>query len=244
MSDNGKEYQPDYSVLNKWPVRAWKWPKPVVFVPWMQSLPYADEVLPNFLEIASMGVPFLHRSYGYAERVLNLAAWDFLEADDYTHLIILDSDHTHPVDIVQQLCRVVIEDPQRLVVGGLNYKRTPPYSPCAWAKGKDGRVGNLLEWSPGLFKAHRIGSANMIIAREVFERLDPPWFLNEYNDELMTTDGYDTFFCNKCHDEDIDIWCDTRISSPHMASMRVTERAFRTYLEMNPVEHEEVTIND
>ena len=34
MSDNWKEYQPDFSVLNKWPVRAWKWPRPVVFVPY------------------------------------------------------------------------------------------------------------------------------------------------------------------------------------------------------------------
>lgn len=239
MTDNGKEYTPDYSVLNKWPIINWEWPKIVVFIPWMQALPYADEVLPSFLEIARQGPPFIHLSYGYAERVHNLAAWEFL-AHDWTHLLVLDSDHVHPPDIIQRLARHVIEDPGRLIVGGLNYRRTPPYSPCLLVE-YDGKAARPVEWNEtGLMEVLSLGTANIMIARQVFEKLEPPWFINEYNEAIHTTGGYDTYFCNKARDAGIKMWVDMSLTSPHMGTHRIGEKTFRTYMGMHPLPEDEV----
>lgn len=239
MTDNGKNYQPDYSVLNKWPIANWKWPRIAVFIPMMQALPYADEVIPAFLEIARQGPVFLYLNYGYAERVHNLAAWEFL-ASEYTHLLVLDSDHTHPPDIIQRLARHVIEDPDRWIIGGLNYRRTAPYSPCILME-YEGKAARPVEWNEtGLMEVQSMGTANILIARQVFERLDPPWFINEYNPAIHTTGGYDGYFCNKAREAGIKIWCDMGLTSPHMTTARINERTFRTHLKMNPLPEDEV----
>lgn len=225
-------------ILSKYPISSWPWPRPVVFIPWMQALPYADDVLPAFLEIARTGVPFIHLNYGYAERVHNLAAWEFL-ASDYTHLIVLDSDHTHPSDIVQELCKIVIEDPEIKIVGGLNYRRTPPYSPCTLIE-VNGKAARPVEWDSGLQEVSSIGTANIMIAREVFEKIEPPWFINEYSEAIRTTGGYDTYFCNKARAAGFAIWCDFGLCSPHMGSHRINERTYRSYLAMHPIPQEEL----
>lgn len=228
-----------FDVLNKYPIANWDWPRPVVFIPWMQALPFADQVMPGFIEIARTGVPFLHLSYGYAERVHNLAAWEFLDSD-YTHLIILDSDHKHPHDIVQRLCRLMMEDPDnRKIAGGLNYRRTPPYEPCAMLE-LDGRLARPVDWDPGIQEVQAVGTANIIIAREVFEQVEPPWFINEYNDAIRTTGGYDTYFCNKVRAAGFSIWCDFGLCSPHMATHTINERTYRSYLQMHPIPQEEL----
>lgn len=234
------DYTPDYSVLQTYPISAWEWPKPVVFIPWMQALPYADQVLPNFIEIARTGVPFIHLQYGYAERVLNLAVWEFLDSS-FTHMIVLDSDHTHQPDIVHQLCRLVIEDPSRQIVGGLNYRRSAPYGPCALLD-VDGKLARPVEWEPTdtLQEVAAIGTANIIFDRKVFEQVPPPWFINEYSEELRTTGGYDTYFGNKARAHGFKIWCDFSLCSPHMGSHRISEKTYRTYMAMHPIPQEEL----
>lgn len=240
MTDNGKDYKPDYSVLKKWPVCNWAYPKIAVFIPWMQALPYADEVLPSFLEIARQGAPFIHMSYGYAERVHNLAAWELLAHEEWTHILVLDSDHVHPPDIIQRIARHVIEDPNRWIVGGLNYRRSAPYSPCILVE-HEGKAARPVEWhETGLMEVQSIGTANIMIARQVFEQLEPPWFINEYQEQIHTTGGYDTYFCNKARAAGIKIWCDMGLTSPHMASHRIGEQTFRTHMKMNPLPEDEV----
>jgi hypothetical protein len=227
-----------FDILKRYPISNWDWPRPVVFIPWMQALPYADKVLPNFLEIARSGVPFIPLDYGYAERVHNLMGFDML-ASDYTHVIILDSDHRHPANIVQHLCRYVIDDPEKKIVGGLNYRRTPPYSPCVLVE-YDGKLARPVEWEGGLHEVESIGTANIMISREIFEKIEPPWFLNEYSAALHTTGGYDTYFCNKVRAAGYKIWCDFSLCSPHAVGGFVTEQTFRSYLAMNPIPEEEL----
>ena len=242
MSDNGNGYNPDYSVLKQWPVSLWKWPRIVVYVPWPSALPDASDVNPGFLEIARHGTMFMHLPYGFADRMRNEAAKTLLRSD-YTHILMLDSDHVHPHNIVQKLAKHVIEDPERLIVGGLNFTRTAPFGPCAWVFNEkdNNQIYRIHEWEPGLIEVARMGTGSILIAREAFERTEFPWFVNEPNmvDEMLGS--HDNYFCKKAIKAGMKIWCDLSATSPHMGSgIRVTEQTYRTFCEVNPIPREEL----
>ena len=231
MSDNGNEYKPDYSVLKSWPVSRWEWPKIVVYVPWTSTLSYADEVNPHIIEIARHGTPFIHLPYGFADRMRNEAGKELLDTD-YSHILMLDADHVHQADIVHLLAKHVIADPEKLIIGGLNFKRTPPYSPCV-AVVKDNKIYRPEEWEPGLMEMDRVGFGAVLIAREVFERVEWPWFVNDPHYETQTLGSHDNYFCEKAQAAGIKVWCDFTLTSPHISTHRVTENTWRTFMEMN-----------
>ena len=109
-------------------------------------------MFPNFIEIARTGVPFMHLPYGFADRMRNEAAKQLLSSRrKFTHIVMLDADHTHPPDIVHRLAKHVIEDPDRLIVGGINFKRTEPFAPCA-AIVEDDKVYRPQEWEAGIVR--------------------------------------------------------------------------------------------
>ena len=236
MSDNGNDYKGEYSVLKQWPVSLWAWPKVVVYIPMPRALSDAPDVFPHFIEIARHGTPFMHLPYGFADRMRNEAAKQLLDSE-YTHILMLDSDHTHPADIVQRLARHIIEDPERLIVGGLNFKRSPPYSPCAYVvSGNDNdQIYRVHDWEPGLTEVSRIGTGSILISREVFERIDFPWFVNEPDLVNQGLGSHDHYLCKLAQDVGIKIWCDFGLVSPHMASHRITEETYRTFCKLNPI---------
>jgi len=236
MGDNG--YEPDYSILNKWPVVHWDWPKPVVFIPMMQSLPFADEVWPRINEIARYGTPFIYQPYMFADRARNEAAKELLDSDK-THIVMLDADHRHPTDVVHRLCRRVIEDPERLVVGGLNFKRNAPFSPLACYVSEQG-IYRPHEWEPECAEVDAIGTGCIIIAREVFEQVEWPWFINDPHYPSKTLGSHDNYFCQKAKEAGIKIWCDFTLTSPHGGTHWVTEQTYRTYCQVNPIPEEDI----
>lgn len=230
-----------YDVLKVLPIASWEWPRPVVYVPLPQALPYADDVFPTFIEIARTGVPFMHLPYGFADRMRNFAAEELLESD-YTHLIMLDSDHTHPLDIVQRLCRMVIDDPIRGIVGGMNYKRCEPYSPCAYVDMPDG-VYRVHEWEGGEpFEVAAIGFGAVMISKEVFATVERPWFWHDFGGAKDNPDfvypGHDIAFCKRAREAGVSIWVDPTLCSPHMTASKVTERTYRTFCAMKEATNE------
>jgi len=241
MSDNGNGYKPDYSVLKQWPVSLWEWPQIAVYVPWPQALGDAPDVNSHIIEIARSGVMFLHLPYGFADRMRNEAAKQLLDSE-YTHILMLDSDHVHPPNIVHRMAQHIIEDPERLIVAGLNFKRSAPYSPCAYVVSgeNDDQIYRVHDWEPGLMEVSRVGAASLLIAREVFERLEFPWFVNEPDLVNQGLGSHDHYFCKLAQKAGIKIYCDFTLTSPHMASHRVTEQTYRTFCEMNPIPTEEL----
>ncbi len=99
----------------------------------------------SFIRIAQQGVPFFSLPYTRCDIARNSFAQDLLNSD-HTHLLMLDSDHVHPTDIIQRLVRWVLEDSRRLVVGGLNFRRGEPYDACAYLKDDDDTIYTLTEW--------------------------------------------------------------------------------------------------
>lgn len=235
MSDNGKKTNMiDKSVLGKVPIRAWPWPRILLYIPMFPALPHAPSVFYDFLQIVQQGPEFLRGGYFRTDVARNSAAAKLLETD-FTHILMLDADHRHPMNIIQRLAQWVIEDPDRWVVGGLNFRRGEPYDPCVGVIGEDGEFYTPHEWDDGLIEVDRLGTGSVLIAREVFETLEKPYFYYSY--EHADEDTYpseDYPFSEKCREAGIKLWCDTGAVSPHAMTTFVDENTYRAYCEQHP----------
>ena len=76
--------------------------RPVVGVLMERTMAHADKVFFNLLGIAQQGWPFIRMNYGRTDLVRNKMAEHLLKSN-FSHLIMLDIDHVHPMDIVQRL---------------------------------------------------------------------------------------------------------------------------------------------
>lgn len=232
VADTGPTLDPE--VLNTLPIASWEWPRIVAFVPQYAALPHADDVFYSFWALAQQGLPIMRIPYGRVDLARNRAAQTLL-GSDFTHVLMLDADHQHPPHITQRLARWVIDDPSRWVVGGLNFRRGEPYDPCAYVMGSDGLLYPPAEWGQGLTEVDAIGTGSLLIAREAFEAMDPPWFFNDYSRAWEDKwPGEDLGFCTKCRDLGIKMYVDTTTSSPHMIDGIVDESVYREYLADNP----------
>ena len=86
--------------------------RPLVGIPLERTASYAEETLPWHWGIASRGWGFIHHGYNRTDVQRNEFAVSLLDSPDYTHLVMLDMDHTHPHDIVERLCDSVAEAPE------------------------------------------------------------------------------------------------------------------------------------
>jgi len=189
------------------------------------------------MAIVHQGFPFMAHGYSRLDRTRNDFAIELLKSD-FTHVLMLDSDHLHPADIVQQLGKHVARDPSILVVGGLNFRRGEPYDPCAYLWSEDHHLQPMERWpDDALLKVDVLGSGSILIAREVFERLPFPWFGYNYEHNLtmewspdnpdgikqnMQWPGTDIWFSELCNKHGIDQWVYTGVSSPHLIHTTVT----------------------
>jgi len=155
----------------------------------------------------------------------------FLLESDYTHLLMLDSDHRHPVDVVQRLARWFQAYPDVLVVGGLNFRRGEPFDPCAFVDPGDGEFHRLAQWGQGLVRVDALGTGSMMIDRRAFEALpeEQGWFDYEYPNH-SSWPGTDMTFCKRCREAGIALWCDTTCVSPHLGVQVIDESTYRRYL--------------
>ena len=153
------------------------------------------------------------------------------ENQHYTHVAMLDEDHLHPADVVEKMARWVLQDRKRLVIGSLNFRRTPPHDACLFQINEAGdRFENMTEWPAGLITTPLMGHGSILISREVFERVPPPWWAYPFNHAVEGLyQAEDSIFCQFMRDHNITMYCDTTITSPHLASMFVDERLYRAY---------------
>jgi hypothetical protein len=229
--------------LNTLPIASWLWPRILVGIPLERTISHASLVFHRFMEIALQGPVVLKQDYTRTDLARNRFATKLLESD-YTHLLMLDIDHVHPADIIQRLARWPMMKPEVQVVGGLNFRRSEPYEPCCFFRDEEGgNVTTPAKWKPGLMKVDYIGTGSILIAREVFEKIEPPWFYNVYGIEANWDDqwpGEDIGFSEKCHAAGIDMYVDTTTSSPHVAERLITEQTFRHYLAQHPEKYREL----
>lgn len=243
MAGNGTSLTPDYTrnpagLLVPQSVKQKPWPRIVIGMPVERTI--SQHAFFGFLRIFQRGYPFIKVAYTRADIARNTFASQLLETD-FTHLLMLDTDHVHPSDIVERLGRWVKEDPTRWVVSGLYFRRGPPFDPLIYIE-RDGDLKPLAQWEEGLIQVDAVGTGAILIARQVFETIPgPPWFYYEYNnvhEDRWTTE--DIVFCWLCREHGIDIWCDTTTVSPHLISTSIDESAFKQYMAEHPLKTMEV----
>ncbi len=194
-----------------------------------------DVAFLHFWEIARRGYPIIHLPYGRTDVLRNMFGKAVLEDEAITHLVMMDTDHTHPFDIVERLLRWPMLDRDKYqVVAALAFRRSKPYYPCMFGMGPDGGLHWPVEWPRNtIMKVDSVGHPALIIDRRVLEQLPFPWWQYEY-DEPGEWPTEDTYFSRLCREAGIDLWCDTTIECPHLIDNEVTEATFRAYLAEHP----------
>lgn len=192
-----------------------------------------DAAFLHFWAIAMRGWPLFARTYGRTDLNRNEFAKTLVQSD-FTHVLMLDTDHLHAPDIVEQHAKWLIDNPEKLVIGGLHFRRGEPFDPCIFLKSKDGKLYAPVEWPKGLIKVDAIGHGSILISRKVFEQIKPPWWAYTYDVNSWKFPSEDLYFSHLCEQAGIALWADTTITSPHIIQSSVDENAFRLFLEDHP----------
>lgn len=190
----------------------------------------------HFIAIANRGWQFALLPYCRNDIARNKFAAAAMRAGaDW--LVMLDSDHKHPPDVVERLLRWTLERPDIRVVGGLNFRRGKPYDPCAFVRGDGGEVYSIVDWEPGLIEVDALGTGSIAIHTSVFDEIEFPWFGYSYEFTNHVDDGWpgtDIFFCDRLAEAGIKMYVDTTTTSPHLIDNQVvTEQTYRSWLQAN-----------
>lgn len=220
------------------PIALWDYPKVMVFIPLERSLPYADRTVPALWGIARQGADALFVDTGEVCQTINYGISIFLKEKQMTHFLILDNDHIHPIDIIQRLARWVEKDRSVQVVGGVNFRRSEPFDPAIFWKDNEvpdkyyTKEYDEIDWEAGLIEVDAIGAGCLLIAREVFEKLEQPYWEWGYS-KVEKTNGRspspDVIFSEKCRNIGVKLYADTTTTSPHLTKYAVDKRVYQKY---------------
>jgi len=205
----------------------------IIGMPLERALPSETEY--SRISFAQQGFAFCYLPYTRTDLARNTMARHLLEHPEFTHLLMLDVDHNHPPDTAARLIRHVQKDRGKWVVGGLNYRRGPPYEPNVYFLDKNKRPFAIPNMPRGLVRVHLLGTCAMLVAREAFERIPCPWFKYNYDRaEEYSFPSEDTWFGVQCLEHGVAQWCDTTCTSPHMSVEWVDKERFERYVNEHP----------
>lgn len=141
-------------------------------------------------------------------------------------LVMLDTDHQHPQDIVEILVNHNVS-----VVGALCFRRGEPYDPQVYIR-KGGKLIKPAEWGPGLMQCEIVGFGAVAIQRRAFEQMEAegypfPWFRNTYIDNENKFEGEDFYFCRHANKAGVPIYCDMDTISPHLMITGIDDRQWK-----------------
>ena len=154
---------------------------------------------------------------------------------DCDWLMMLDSDHLHPVNLVANFVELLQAKPEIKILSGWNYRRSAPYEPMAYQFDDKGKIASIKPgWSANSFmKVGAVATCALMVHRRVFEAMTMPWFYYAYSTESeMLNNSEDISFCKKLHAEtDYEIWVHTSLTSPHITLATVgNDTAYREWL--------------
>lgn len=147
----------------------------------------------------------------------------FLNRKDATHLFFIDSDTIPPEDALEKL--LAHETPfvtaltpimsQNKQTGRYEFYDNAFFEPT---KEDDGTVKqtSIVQRDTGVHPIYRCGGSCMLIKREVFETLKPPYFKFESDEKgLKHTRSEDIYFCDMMREAGIEIMADSSVHCNH-----------------------------
>jgi len=145
----------------------------------------------------------------------NVCVREFLNTDA-THLFFLDADVAPPHNALE-----VLLSHNREIVSALVFTSLPDENgqvwpvPCAFRM-HDGKLRPYF--GRGLVEVDAIGMGCVLIRRNVFETLEPPWFCLRYDRSRTTLSlGEDLDFCEKARAHGFRIFVDYNLVCDHFA---------------------------
>jgi hypothetical protein len=150
----------------------------------------------------------LYTSHGtlIASQRMELARQALEEKADY--LLWLDSDMRFPRETIGHL---MLRD--KPIVAANYATRRMPVKPVAMMD-NDGEIGRVYTApdSEGLQPVDYIGMGVMMVKREVFEKVEAPWFAIPYSTIGQHYIGEDVFFCRKAREAGYEVLVDHDLS--------------------------------
>jgi len=150
----------------------------------------------------------LYTSHGtlIASQRMELARQALEEKADY--LLWLDSDMRFPKETIGHL---ILRD--KPIVAANYATRRMPVKPVAMTD-DDGKIGRVYTApdSEGLQPVDYIGMGVMMVKREVFEKIEAPWFAIPYSTVGNHYIGEDVFFCRKAREAGYEVLVDHDLS--------------------------------
>jgi hypothetical protein len=138
--------------------------------------------------------------------------------NDKDWVFFLDSDMTPQPDTLTKLLSHNLP-----FVGAMTFKKSPPHQPCFYTKVEfDKKVlGCPSAWEYGVGEVQGIGMACTLIRREVFEKVEKPWFFP------MVGFGEDLSFCIRTRQAGFKIYIDTTLDCGHINLVSITETDYK-----------------
>lgn len=170
-------------------------------------------VLESFLHTSNEHITYIHSESGPAipiDEKRNRCVEKFLETD-CTHLLFWDSDTIGVPGAVKKLL-----DADKPIIGATIYKKGGDHAPCFgfWVPERQIYRTPVPFLYNQLIPVDMVGTGFMLIKREVFEKIPPPWFQCYEKGNAQE----DVYFCLKAKKYGFQVYVDTGLSLGHIAT--------------------------
>lgn len=151
---------------------------------------------------------------------------------DATHFFFLDDDLIFAPDVLDKLLARDLD-----AVVGLSLYRCPPFEPLLY---KNDRIRQLKKNDSGLIEVDASTSGGLLIKREVFEKMESPyWTLGQIKKDKW---GDDIDFCRKLKEAGYKLFCDLDVRFGHIFTSFVLPEKLNsgwtaTLVHKNPFAH-------
>ncbi len=130
-----------------------------------------------------------------------------------THLFFLDADVLPEPDTLVRLLKR-----NQSIVSGVYRRRVPPHEPMAFLK--KGRTLKPVSFNgPSLKQVDYVGGGCLLIRRDVFEKVRPPWFASRWDKSGHLSEDF--YFCEQARAAGFKVMVDTSVRALHLEPLGI-----------------------